>query len=545
MNACFAIPEIVTMICDAALADVDRFGHPVNRGDVVRLARTCKFISLAALRSLWRAPPNLPTMLGWTMPERLWNEAEELTPTRPIQIGDLTRFRFYASFVRDIGIGQGATATSIAMSAEAYIALCLAFGHDSTPIFPNLTTLNWDMDGISPLSARYFISPSLVRLHIKVDEPTMGDVTVLQQVQQQCPAITDLNLDIQSVTVDNKQVVAISDTICAWNLETLRTTYLSWRALGRMAASTTLKKLHLTLVGKTDFNAVSISKGAFSSLGYLCIEQVPISFGTCISMLRQSNFTCLHTLTITSLSPDPPIWEKLLPALRSAHKQPHMLRRLTLKETRTRTATSGRHEATPGTCLESLCKFSQLEELSISCGKEFLINARTIQRMAAAWPELRALSFSIRYRFTPTLPLSALSHLASRCPHLKLLRIDVSASGVSLKDAPPPPFTPQSALTSLAVDWSTITSTRVVAAYLSTLFSDVNAITSKSETGVDLSQGDVRRRKWQKVLYLLPAFTVMREHVERRTGGALYEGIKDSRRQRKELDDEEYGSDSD
>ncbi|KAL1746248.1 hypothetical protein HDZ31DRAFT_34599 [Schizophyllum fasciatum] len=543
MHHCLAIPEILTLICET-LSPYTDVGKRENRPDLVRLARTCKSISQVALRCLWKTCPDLAVMVKYTMPSSLWT-GRELTPARPIAQKDLKRFYFYAPFVREINFGQATPSARCTLSDEGYIALCLALKRG--PIFPNLTCMGLNMNGVNPLSIRHFISPALTRLRIIADALTTADIASLQYVQQQCPKVAVLDLKINGPALDTKRVAIISDVLCGWTLKELTTTHISWRALGRLASSKTLQRLHLVLGPKSEFNGVSIQSNAFSHLGYLCIDTVPISFGTCVSMFRQSAFYSLHTLIINTLTPNPALWEKLTPALRAAHKDPPILRHLTLKETRDRaaTATAAIQEANAESTLHSLYCFSGLEELHISSSREFLLTPVTLQCMGKFWPEMRDMGFSVRYRFTPKLPLHALEHLAAGCRHLKTLRLDVSAVGVSLGQAPPPSFERQRALTSLAIDWSAITSARVVATYLSTLFANIKTVSSKLENSTVRTQGDVRNRKWKKVEHLLPAFTAMREHVEHRRNGLLTDEMDDSDGgQRKELNDTEFASDS-
>ena len=128
---------------------------------------------------------------------------------------------------------------------------------------------------------------------------------------------------------------------------------------------------------------------------------------------------------------------------------------------------------------------------------------------------------------------------------LHTLRLDMNATGVSLEQAPASPFERQTALMTLHVDWSSISSARVVAAYISTLFANIKLVTTKLENGAIRSQGDVRNRRWKKVEYLVPAFTAMREHLEDQKGELDTNGAASHRgTRRKQLNDTDFPSDT-
>ncbi|KAL1674496.1 hypothetical protein EV122DRAFT_254485 [Schizophyllum commune] len=485
-------------------------------------------------------------MIKHTTPADLWT-GRELTPTRPLVAEDLTRFYLYAPYVREINLGKGKQNPRCTITREGYSAFCLAL-QSSSSVLPNVRSMGWHMDSLDPLALRYFISPALTSLHITADNFTTGDLASLQYVQQQCPKVIELDVKISGTALDAKRIAQVSDVICSWDLKELNTSHISWRALGRLASSKTLQSLQLNLLTtKNEFNGVSIPSNAFSSLVSLCIDGVPISFGTCISMFRQSTFYHLRTLTIISLTPNPALWEKLTPALRAAHKAPHRLRSLTLKETRDQAATANatNYEANAASAIDALYCFENLDKLNISSSKEFALTPATVESMAKHWPKMRDLEFSVRYRYTPALPLRALESLARGMRDLHTLRLDMNATGVSLEQAPASPFERQTALMTLHVDWSSISSARVVAAYISTLFANIKLVTTKLENGAIRSQGDVRNRRWKKVEYLLPAFTAMREHLEDQKGELDTNGAAshpDTRR--KQLNDTDFPSDT-
>ena len=149
---------------------------------------------------------------------------------------DLTRFSFYAPFVREINFGKGKQSPRCIISREGYSAFCLAL-QSSSPVLPNVRSMGWQMDSLDPLALRYFISPALTSLRITADNFTTGDLASLQYVQQQCPKVIELDVKIGGTALDAKRIAQVSDVICSWDLEQLNISHISWRALGRLASS--------------------------------------------------------------------------------------------------------------------------------------------------------------------------------------------------------------------------------------------------------------------------------------------------------------------
>ncbi|KAI4527190.1 hypothetical protein K525DRAFT_187304 [Schizophyllum commune Loenen D] len=525
MHRCLAIPEILSMICDSLSVAIDESSDnvplydPDSRRALARLSSTCSALSHTALRSLWKTVHNPAVIAKYTMPEDLWTSDElvmilflAFTPTRPIVEEDLKRFNLYALLVRRMNFGWGGDFTLCDDGHTALIAACRA------PVFPNLTHMGWSVDCVGLVFSQHFVCPSITSIHILSDALTMGDVAILRNIRRQCPAVTQLRVQLDDAS--DALAKALSETICGWDLQKLKTTHLDQNGLMQLASSPHLAELEVS--NDEDqchiSQPVDFARGSFATLTSLALG-LPISFATCIDMLRSVSFAHLRTLALFGLTPEPARWGALFAAIRGAHTRPHLLRELVLKDhiLESDLAPKGPEpEDASEARFAPLCEFGQLEEVQLSAQEGFRLSTSIIQGMAQAWPELRELRIVHRDRLDePQLPLSALAHLAVHCARLEILEIDVDATGTITTPKPRP--RPQTALHTLHLNWSTIKSARPVAAYLSMLFLDIRTLLSVSREEVALST--VPNPKWQKVAHLIPAFNAVRDYVLHPDGG--------------------------
>ncbi|KAL1746251.1 hypothetical protein HDZ31DRAFT_34552 [Schizophyllum fasciatum] len=490
---------------------------------------SCKTVSLLALRSLWKTVHEPAVVVKYTMPDDLWvvcesdstsadsedDSGDQLVPSRPVTGEDITRLTFYAPFIRRMNFGWNVPLT---IAEEGYSALCMAC---RAPVFPNLTHMGWDVDGLHLIYSRFFLCASLRRMHIVAESLAMGDVAILRSIQQQCPTLSELRVDLDTAT--DALAKALSETFCAWDLRQLQTSHVDQSGLVRLADSAQLEVLEVqTAEGLQPMTRpVNFPRASFAALTIFVLA-LPISLAACIDMLSQSAFTSLHTLSLRALTSCPERWGALFAAIRKAHTNPRVLRELVLRDAVTDTdlATSKgpEPEDVPDSRFAPLYDFVGLEVVYLSAQEGFRLSDHIIESMAQAWPDVRELRFEHRSRLLhPQLPLRSLAHLAAGCRRLETLEIDVNATGVSLAHAPLAPWTAQSALHTLRVNWSTIKSARPVAAYLSTLFSDIKQLDSVSRHMDGL--GDVHCPHWIKVFYLLPAFTAIQEYAQNSESG--------------------------
>ncbi|KAI5893062.1 uncharacterized protein SCHCODRAFT_01207543 [Schizophyllum commune H4-8] len=521
-------------------------------------------MSHTALRSLWKTVHSPAVIAKYTMPDDLWvitksepssedsdsdSESDELTPTRPIVEEDLKRFNLYAPLVRRMNFGWGGDFALCDDGHTALIAACRA------PVFPNLTHMGWSVDCVGLVFSQHFVCPSITSMHILAEAPlTMGDVAILRNIQRQCPAVTQLRVQMDDASDALANV--LSETICGWDLRALKTTHLSQKGLARLASSPNLEELEASndedqchISQPVDFTPRSFATLTSFALG------LPISFAACIDMLRSASFAHLRTLALFGLTPEPALWGALFTAIRAAHTRPHLLRRLILKDhiLDSDLAPKGPEpEDASESRFAPLCEFSNLEEVHLNAQEGFRLSTNIIQGMAQAWPELRELRIVHRDCLDePQLPLSALAHLAIHCARLEILEIDVDATGNCVPhdgplptapqgedtshgapspqgasqtqdapnphSAPKPRPRPQTALHTLQLNWSPIRSARPVAAYLSMLFLDIRTLLSVCRDEVALST--VPEPRWQKVAHLLPAFNAVRDYVLDPEGG--------------------------
>ncbi|TRM67391.1 hypothetical protein BD626DRAFT_564338 [Schizophyllum amplum] len=503
------------MICDdLACEGSDTFdfsGEPLNgQVTLARLSLTCRSLSIAALRALWRTVRDMGHFVKYTMPADFWLSGEvfgrSLTPSRLPSEEDLKRFKFYAAFIREMQF-----AGTVTLHDDIYNTLCMAC---NAPVFPNLTRISWDSSGLNLIYIHYFLCPSITSLHITANSVSMGDISILNNVQRRWSS-TIIDLKIEHPAITHGTITAFMDTICSWRLQRLSLSRIDWSRFADIASSAALRILQLGLHGDFDLEIPSTiefsASCTFESLTTLRIG-TRMSFQTCIGMWRASSFACLAHLTINGLDTEPACWGELFAAIRAAHTNPRLLRTLLISD-------HLEDDDTPGSGLKDveeprfapLYDFCELDDVFLSSRDGFGLTMTTIEGMARAWPRLEELSLmAVSFLENPQLPLNALAHLAANCPRLSRLEIDVDATNMSLKDAPQAPWSPQSALMALNVNWSSIGSARPVAAYLLILFPNLRNVYPMRPASL-ARDADVRVKRWDRVQYLLPVLAAVRD----------------------------------
>ncbi|TRM67395.1 hypothetical protein BD626DRAFT_544904 [Schizophyllum amplum] len=540
MHCCFHITEILTLICNACRDPRDDDDASWVKGEniqsLARLARTCKGVHAVAIACLWEDVTALEILAEYTMPgcwrAIVMNEDDDddawmLLPEHLITESDLVRFRYYAPFIRKMSFGEGAWPKML--SEDGFLALCMT---DTYPLLPNLTHISWNIGDIHLLYLRYLATPALVSLYITGGMLSMGEVHILQFIQQRCENVTKVRLQFdhsgplgQPVTVRS-----LGEVICSWRLRSLATSHIDAKALRKLAASPTLRTFHVTAEsGVQDCITMAVLTGpnlplsfplqAFSVLTNMTIRSW-VKDTSLARMLRLCSFGCLDTLKIHSLLP-PVGWQNLLTAVRESHASRKALRRLVLKE-RVRLGADS-DDPSPGSVIAPLRDFGALEELTLSSNSGFSLDSDELLNMAKAWPQIRVLQiFPASYSPDETLrlPMHALQHLAAHCPRLSTLHLEVDATEVSLSQAPPD--VRNYALRTLNVGWSPISSAVGVSAYLSSVFPNIDSI----ECGPlsDPPPLDALHHNsgvWSNTAALMKAFRAVRAHEARCLSGSL------------------------
>ncbi|KAL1746254.1 hypothetical protein HDZ31DRAFT_34621 [Schizophyllum fasciatum] len=532
MHRCFYIPEILTLICEACrepTGDNDStWVTSENTHLLAALARTCKEVYATAVRCLWQDVTDIAIIAEYTMPE-CWNwemapgdNIPLLSPTRHIVESDLTRFRFHAPFIRKMTFGGSDWPKGL--SEDGYLALCMSY--TIHPLFPNLTHISWDISGIHLLYLQYFVSPSLVSLHIAGDSLNFGDMHILRYIQQRCTNVTELNIGCGYATLsgETQAIRSIGDTLCSWSLRSLKTPLMDTRLLQQLAVMPSLRTLHVipgahwpgfTMLNSAKVDDPLLPPHSFSALTTLAIESDMAA--DCLTVvLRHCTFGSLQSLELTSLTPWVG-WRSLFSAVRAAHNMPIALRRLKLKG-----GPRPSHSPTPppvqGAAFEPLYDFCALEELNLELACAHHLEADDLLRMAQSWPRLRMLKIRTRTRPFMRPPLHALRHFALYCPRLSILRLEVDAVDIAL--AQTPTNIRHIALRQLAVDWAPIASAGSVAAYLSAVFPNIERIKSK----LNAEEEDPM---WRKASVLIKAFRAVRAHENLCIGNEISGRIAD------------------
>ncbi|KAJ7161754.1 hypothetical protein C8R46DRAFT_904631 [Mycena filopes] len=133
-----------------------------------------------------------------------------------------------------------------------------------------------------------------------------------------------------------------------------------------------------------------------------------------------------------------------------------------------------------------------------------------VAAMALAWPSLQSPSIYGRQPnpirpFTPT--IMGLLPLSRCCPQLRVLQLVVDATSLRMDDPSRSPRVLQTALSSLKILNSPITSPSMVAEFLSSVFPALSKLTAHGTT----------KAQWEQVSELMPIYARIRAD-ERRLG---------------------------
>ena len=165
--------------------------------------------------------------------------------------------------------------------------------------------------------------------------------------------------------------------------------------------------------------------------------------------------------------------------------------------------------------LQNLASFTNLTDLSLVCWGGFLPGDDEIHSLAQAWPQLVSLKLQAGRVMRPfACTLCALTSFAQYCPHLHHLALDLDARATTYEQTHKHGAR-QRTLRYLDVDRSPIRSALAVAAFITTVFPDIEVLRF-ADTSIDPEIDDpeaedldeeveqVRATEWGKVERLLP-----------------------------------------
>ena len=177
--------------------------------------------------------------------------------------------------------------------------------------------------------------------------------------------------------------------------------------------------------------------------------------------------------------------------------------------------------------IQRLAVFTKLASLNLTCWGGFLLNDVGLSDLAQAWPRLEVLALQTKRVMRPVeCTVRVLVAFARYCPRIRHFGLDFDAGSFTY-DPQVTRGIRQGALKSLDVQRSPIKSAHVVAAFISSLFPGLDAISAADNTmdpevddpeGEDLDEEVERKRalKWKRVEQLLPLLRIVsaEAHIE-------------------------------
>ncbi|KAI5831847.1 hypothetical protein K523DRAFT_236595 [Schizophyllum commune Tattone D] len=536
MHRALDIPDIVFAICGALVRNngtvEDEGPFFVDQKPLAACARTCRAFHLPAVTMLWKYPLlTIETLLLHCTPKNLWEKyadvedqmvkVNNLVLKRPIYKEDLERFMFYAPFVNKLTFGAAADmiyflalnyqeGKGAKLSDEGYSALLTVL---DSAAFVNLRHIIWNTSAVKLNHLQFFLSPSIVSLELKLHQAPMSSLTLLSNLPVQCPNVHTFVITCTDRQAEPGVRTAITRLIQSWDLRCLDCDAFDLASLHKLASLPSLTRLAIKptsqlprILARHDLPAK-----CFGSLQYLELCKVHVSL--CIELLQSARFSALIDLDLGIVTTVPSDWSKLFRAIRRAHARPDTLRFLQVIEDESQ-GHGDPTETAPVTDsdLLPLLEFHSLHVLSIHAKGGVDLEPATTERIAKAFPRLERLGLSAWAppRWERRLTLQALEAFALHCPKLGEIEIELDARAVSFDvRSPSASATSSSApsgLYTLDAQWSPITSSRAVAAYLSTFFPKLNGVDSSDE---------VLSSRWGRVGGLIPVFAKVRAHERR------------------------------
>ncbi|KAI5890677.1 uncharacterized protein SCHCODRAFT_02350880 [Schizophyllum commune H4-8] len=526
MHLCLAVPEIMILICDV-IQESGKYD-----GTLAALATCCRAFYMPAVSALWRDLNTLMPLL-LSLPHDLWSTENEghrfvcvldipesntlLTlvkvASRPVKPKDLQRFFHYTSMVRTLRV-------SWLPDATCHAALELSC---PTPLLPNLRRLEWGLDASSQRFHQilFFLSPTIVCLHLHIPSAVHA-LSLLPRLPILCPGVRDVRLQGIMRNTAEDQLDLVSNAVCQWEgLQVVSMPHLSNEDLPRLASVPELAELTLYCPHSGVQEIPRVGRSAFLALRSLSICPTFMEYG--VLLIRAIPKLRLHRLSITFFDTNSwHEWSSIIAAIISTCDRT-TLSELDIDESAEYDIeqlvaagdTSPWPRAFDYRTMQLLVSFTALTDLSLVCWGGFLLNDAEIHSLAQAWPQLVSLKLRAGRIMRPfACTLCALISFAQCCPHLRHLALDLDACSPAYEQTDKHGAR-QRTLRYLDVDRSPIKSAIAVAAFITTVFPDIQVL-KFADTSLDPEVDDpeaedldeeveeVRATEWGKVERLLP-----------------------------------------
>ncbi|KIK95530.1 hypothetical protein PAXRUDRAFT_11391 [Paxillus rubicundulus Ve08.2h10] len=514
MHKCLTIDEILTNIFQHAfmISKPDPKSRKFrDRHTLASLAITCRYFLDPALNVLYYEINDLLWLIR-CMPDDLWEvSGKQLSLKRTMKQSDWDIFLRYAHRVRSLEFARHCIATT---HINVYAAL--ANPPVSTVIFPRLLHLR--CGEYRPEAVRFLqllLQPTVV--HVDVDNLMPNALTrfILPLLPSRCPLIRQFMAFRNFLFQKGDPVLAeLSKVLCQLTeLEALRCAELTDDGVRHLSLLPRLKSLRVDL----RLNSLDNLESALGRTGFPLLREALLSAPTmshCLRFLRLIKSTSVDTINLNVDDETCAADYKTIFTSWAADPSYHNISIIDISEMRIWRDYDEKH-IIDITALRPLFQLKRLTCLKLETLCTYDLDNAAIKEIAAAWPLLEALDFSIRecgWEIPSKVTLQGLIPLLRDCPNLALLGVVLDAT--VLPDASvrlPGAGVRNTSLDSLWLADSKITRPTMVAAFLSAVAPNIEQIVSWNTPLLSGREGkDKYRKRWREVERLMRHFSTAR-----------------------------------
>ncbi|CCM04262.1 uncharacterized protein FIBRA_06431 [Fibroporia radiculosa] len=437
MHHALLTPDIIVLIVAQFLPTEGQF---TDYCSLAALARTSHAFHEAALNALWHTQIGIVNLIK-CMPLDLWEEIMSgLKFVRPVVPNDWERFDYYAYRVRSVLAYRAISSperermiSPVRLLDDVYIAIRQC--RPSAPLLPNVQTLSWSrlFHVTSFPFIEMFYGPQLSSLTLlSFDISCAETLPLIARIPKLLPELCKLSLHLWpgigrdvggrpnsfavppgtlSALRNLRELTLYSDLPIPYYLEMFR-----YEAI--------LNSREFVLPGPL----------ILPPPGLINLQLLSHTLSPCKSILELSHYSSLRYISVTASHDIPKLIGLFFRALHD-HCSHTALQELHITVGRIAiNATDSRPELTSESAsFHWLYVFSSLQRLVVHLAPNVHLNDRDLEDMAAAWPEIRELSFNreviIVPPFSPAITWNGVVSLARHCHNLQTLGIDFNVSG--------------------------------------------------------------------------------------------------------------------
>ncbi|KAI5834417.1 hypothetical protein K523DRAFT_369146 [Schizophyllum commune Tattone D] len=425
MHKVLEIPEILCIICSFA----DR---PWRKGDVLRLALTCRYFLEPALDVLWREAHNLGHFLKcfpsdvWVDEKRegLYNNGTVLKLIRCPTRQDWARPLYYAKRIKDLKLSNYIDMDAVAPTSYSTLAISCPRNNP----FRRLQCLRLSRYRREDASMMFFyrllLCAPIRRLELCFPkwENTVQAMSLVTMATSRCTP-TDVDLSCA-----NFHDGAVEHIVSEWpQLQRIVLGTASTKTIRQLADLPALRVLKVAHGIRRDLPDDGEGLDAFPALQRLVVRDSTIEACTwLLTLLDYSPVKKLHMHFSTTASAAE--WQKLIEQLADAVDSRTLERLVLFDDTSARDIT---RDSVTSAMVEPLLCFRELVHLTIRPRRPVHLDGAMMLDMGKALAHLRYLDMRGRHSVygSPTLNMHDLVAFALQCPTLETVGLSVNTLG--------------------------------------------------------------------------------------------------------------------